>query len=163
MIQKSPKKPAIGIDFIFFDGEEGEPGIGHDYRDWSPLGSVHFSERLKDFYPESLPESALVIDMVCDKNLKIYQEKTSVRDAPAQVKSFWNIARRIDKSAFPDRTKYEIYDDHTPLNKAGIPSALIIDINYKPFHTTHDTLDKCSAKSLETVAQALFDYIYAVK
>jgi hypothetical protein len=53
---------------------------------------------------------------------------------------------------FVDKTnQFEIIDDHTPLNEAGVPVADIIDFNYAPWHTVHDTVDKCSAESLRIV------------
>ena len=101
--------------------------------------------------------------MVCDKDLKISKEQSSAQNAPAQIETFWNIAKKIDGNAFRDQVGPEIRDDHTPLNEAGIPSFLVIDFEYPPFHTTNDTLDKCDAKSLETVASAVLNYAYSVR
>ena len=67
----------------------------------------------------------------------------------------------MDSHVFQDKVGQSVQDDHTPLNRAGIPSFLLIDFEYPPYHTTGDTLDKCSAKSLETVAHAVFDYAYS--
>ncbi len=158
----SEKTPDIGIDFVFFDGEEGPPDLRAP-ADWTPLGSTYFAENLDAMYPGEKPVSAVVLDMVCDKNLKIHKEISSVRDAPQQVEQFWNIARRVNPKVFRNSIKYEILDDHTPLNKAGIPSILVIDPKYGPFHTTKDTLDQCSGESLKTVAYAVWSYAYAAK
>ena len=103
------------------------------------------------------------MDMVCDRNLNIFQEKSSKERAGSQVDAFWNIAQTINPSAFISRVNAEIRDDHTALNNAGIPSFLIIDSDYPYFHTTADTIDKCSAQSLETVGNALLKYIYTLK
>jgi len=65
-------------------------------------------------------------------------------------------------NGFSDETSQEIRDDHTALNKAGIPTFLIIDFDYPYFHTTRDTLDKCSAKSLETIFGAVVNYVYGL-
>ena len=157
------KTPAIGIDFVFFDGEEGSPGLSTNDSGWLPLGATYFAENLGALYPAAKPLSALVLDMVCDKKLKIHKEKSSARDAPQQVEEFWSIARRIDPSVFQNKMKYDVQDDHTPLNKAGIPSILLIDPDYKPFHTTHDTPDKCSPDSLQTVSRAVWAYIHTLK
>ena len=47
------------------------------------------------------------------------------------------------------------------LQEAGIPSFIVIDFEYEPFYnTTQDTIDKCSAKSLEAVGRTLVKYIY---
>ena len=153
--------PSVGIDIVFFDGEEGDINQDGDYSNWKPLGSGYFAERLSELYGSKKPVSALVIDMVCDKDLRIYKEQSSVQNARAQVDSFWNIAKKVDNQIFQDKVKQSIQDDHTPLNQAGIPSFLLIDFEYPPYHTTGDTLDKCSAKSLETVARAVFEYVYS--
>jgi Zn-dependent M28 family amino/carboxypeptidase len=62
--------------------------------------------------------------------------------------------------------KYEIYDDHIPLNDiAKIPAVDIIDFDYPNefynyWHTTEDTPDKCSPQSLAQVGVLLLNYIY---
>ena len=153
--------PSVGVDIVFFDGEEGDINQGSDYTNWKPLGSTYFSEHLSELYGDNKPVSALVLDMVCDKNLRIYKEQSSAQNASAQVESFWSIAREINSGVFRDEVKQSVNDDHTPLNQAGVPSFLLIDFEYPPFHTTGDALDKCSAKSLETVARAVFEYAYS--
>ncbi len=163
VLSTSSEQPKVGIDFIFFDGEEGDPNVGNDNTQWKPLGSTYFAENLSDFYKKDKPVSAVVLDMVCDENLKIYKEKSSVDHASSQVDEFWNIAKKIDSRVFQDEVKYDIRDDHTPLNKAGIPSFLLIDFDYPPFHTVGDTLDKCSAKSLETVTRSVLDYVRSIE
>lgn len=163
VLNNSRITPAVGVDMVFFDGEEGEENQGGDYSDWKPLGSTYFAEHLRDIYGNKNPISALVLDMVCDKNLKISKERSSSKDAPDQVEAFWNIAKKINGNVFLDQVGPEIGDDHTPLNKAGIPSFLVIDFEYPAFHTTGDTLDKCSAQSLETVADAVLNYLQTLK
>jgi glutaminyl-peptide cyclotransferase len=130
LLSSSKIKPNIGIDFVFFDGEEGDINQKNNYTNWKPLGSTYFAENLNEFYKNTKPESALILDMVCSGN--------------------------------PEKRE-DILDDQTPLNKAGIPSALIIGFDYPPWHTTGDTLDKCNANTLKTVAKATFDYVYSIK
>lgn len=161
IVKHSPKPLPFGIDFVFFDGEEGDPSLPQTDSSWEPLGSTYFAKNLPDYYPERLPESALIVDMVCDKNLTIKKEKSSTLFAPKQVEKFWNSARTVDSNVFKDITGGVIRDDHTPLNKALVPSMLVIDLDYPAFHTGADTLDKCSAKSLTTVIAALQKYLYS--
>ncbi len=153
--------PAIGVDIVFFDGEEGEENQGGDFSSWQPLGSTYFAQHLNDLYTGSKPESALVLDMICKKNLKVFKEQSSVQKAPAQVAKLWDIGQKIDSKVFQNGTGQTIGDDHTPLNQAGVPSVLLIDLDYPQYATTGDTLDKCGADSLQTVAHATFDYILA--
>lgn len=148
-----------GIDLVFFDGEEGllSPEDGEDK--WLPLGSGYFANNLLQFYPEALPKGAIIVDMVCDKDLKLEYESNSLAFAPTQFKRFWEIGQKINPYAFSSTKPISITDDHTALNNAGIPSFNIIDLDYPAFHTTKDTLDKCSANSLQTVSDTLQQYI----
>lgn len=152
--------PNVGIDLVFFDGEEGEESQGGDFTNWQPLGSVYFAQHLNEIYGRNKPVSGIVLDMVCEKNLKIPKEAFSAKNVSAQTEAFWNIAQKINSSAFPNKIGQEIKDDHTSLNQAGIPSFLVIDYDYPAYATTNDTIGKCSAKSLEIVAEAVWNYIY---
>ncbi len=155
--------PNVGVDIVFFDGEEGEENQGGDYTNWKPLGSTYFTEHLNEIYKDKKPIGGIVLDMVCDKDLKILKEQSSIKNAYSQTKTFWDIARKVDSNVFIDKVGSEIRDDHTPLNQVGIPSFLVIDSSYPPFHTANDTADKCSVKSLETVATAVLNYVYAIE
>ena len=42
-----------------------------------------------------------------------------------------------------------------PLSEAGVPSILLIDYDYPPWHTHADTLDKLGEGSLEAVGETL--------
>ena len=156
--------PQVGIDFVFFDGEEGEESQASDYSKWLPLGSNYFVTKLSELYPARLPISGVVLDMVCDKNLKIFKEPSSLQTAAAPLESFWKIAKELHPNIFIDSKLWPtIMDDHSTLTKAGIPSFLLIDFDYPPFHTTSDTADKCSADSLASVASTLWQYILTVE
>ena len=155
-------KPAIGIDMVFFDGEEGSISLGAGDPNFQPVGSPYFVQHLKDFYPAKKPEKAVDFDMVCDKDLHLKPEPSSLTSAKAEVKKFWDIGIATAPSAFEMRnTPYSISDDHTALQEAGIPSFVVIDFEYEPFYNTlQDTIDKCSAQSLEAVGRTLLQYLY---
>jgi glutaminyl-peptide cyclotransferase len=155
-------KPPVGIDMIFFDGEEGPISLGAGDPEWKALGSPHFVDHLKDYYPSAKPEKAVVFDMVCAKNIQLKPEPSSLMGAMAEVKKFWGTGIAIAPAAFVTRaTSYPISDDHTALAEAGIPSFLVIDFDYEPwFNTTGDTLDKCDPHSLEAVGRTLTRYLY---
>jgi glutaminyl-peptide cyclotransferase len=155
-------KPAIGIDMIFFDGEEGPKALGAGDPDWMAIGSPYFAAHLRDYYPATKPEKAVVFDMVCDRDLELKPEPSSLMSAMDEVKKFWGAGIAIAPKAFSTRTTpYPISDDHTALAAAGIPSFLVIDFEYEPFfNTTQDTIDKCSADSLHAVGRTLLQYLY---
>jgi len=155
-------KPPVGIDMIFFDGEEGPKSLGAGDPTWHALGSPYFAEHLKDYYPAAKPEKAVVFDMVCDKDLQLKPEPASVEGALKEVQKYWTTGVKIAPSAFSTKiTPYPISDDQIALTTAGIPSFLVIDFEYEPFfNTTQDTIDKCSAQSLEAVGRTTLQYLY---
>ena len=155
-------KPAVGIDMIFFDGEEGPKALGAGDPQWMAIGSPYFADHLHDYYPERKPDKAVVFDMVCDKDLHLQPEPFSIASALPEVKKFWTAGMAIAPKAFSAKpTSYPISDDHTALSDAGIPSFLVIDFEYEPyFNTTQDTIDKCSADSLQAVGRTLLQYLY---
>lgn len=160
------KELKIGVDLIFIDGEEGEFVSSSKNKKsdvtawvWRPLGSLYLAEHIKEIYPNRLPVNGIVIDMVGDKDLNLYIELNSFKYAPEPVKAIWKIGQNMAPHAFLPEGKYNIIDDHMPLNNVGIPSMLIIDFDYPSWHTTQDTLDKCDPKSLKIVGQTLLDYL----
>jgi glutaminyl-peptide cyclotransferase len=155
-------KPPVGIDMIFFDGEEGPKSLGAGDPQWRALGSPYFTEHLKDYYPAGKPEKAVVFDMVCAKNMQLKPEPYSVMNALPEVRKFWGTGVSIAPTFFQTRvTSAPISDDQTALAEAGIPSFLVIDFDYEPwFNTTGDTQDKCAPQSLEAVGRTLLQYLY---
>jgi len=155
----SENNPPVGIDLVFFDAEDvGISGQPTTYA----MGSEYFSKNL----PIEKPNSAIIVDMVGDKYLKIPIERFSYQVNPEMVKEIWNLADDLGLSAFEYRVGYEIYDDHVPLwENAQIPAIDIIDFDYpNPFynhwHTLNDTPENCSPQSLHQVGTLLLNYIY---
>ncbi|NIR47114.1 M28 family peptidase [candidate division KSB1 bacterium] len=148
------REPKVGVDIILFDGEDaGIPGQSHTYA----LGSRHFA---KNKNPGYRPKFGLLLDMVGDKDLDIYQEEHSLEHAPYIVDKVWTKAQGLNLTKFIPMPGYEVTDDHLPLLEAGIPCIDIIDFNYRYWHTLEDTPDKCSPESLATVGQLVLSVIY---
>jgi hypothetical protein len=51
--------------------------------------------------------------------------------------------------------KYQVPDDHLPFLRQGIPSVLVIDMDYAYHHTTANMADKVSPLSPERVGRTL--------
>lgn len=153
--------PTLGVDLLFFDGEEGDEEIETkgDHSKYLPIGSTEFASNLSNWYPKGKPEFGIILDMVCKKNLKIYPEANSERNAPALQQSLFALGRTLYPQIFQSTVKYTIQDDHVPLANAGVPSMLLIDIEYPYFHTTKDTPDKCSAESLHAVGDTVRQFL----
>jgi len=160
-IEQAEVKPRIGVDFVFFDAEEGDPTLPHTEKPWSPIGSEYFARHVSDYYGESLPQAALVVDMVCDADLEISIEAHSYRDARSNTEHIWSLGHSMYPEVFKNSVGTSIFDDHSSLNAVGIPSTLLIDFTYPYWHTTNDTLDKCSVESLRKVTEVVLAYVYS--
>ncbi len=77
--------PEVGIDFVFFDGEEGSKSLGAGDPDFAPIGSPYFAAHLPDFYPAKKPEKAVDLDMVCDRDLHLKPDPSSIDSAGPEV------------------------------------------------------------------------------
>ena len=154
LLERAPLKN-IAVDFVFFDGEEGEP---EQKAAWHPIGSYRLAKELKKYYPQHNPKLALIPDLVCDKDLQLYQENFSLKSAQWAVLELWSIGKELHPGFIP-RPKYSIYDDHSALIAKGIPSVVLIDFDYPVFHTVKDLPDQCSVKSLYAVGEAIWRYL----
>lgn len=151
--------PSIGVDIVFFDGEDY--GRASDLDNFC-LGSKYFARRRPSHIN---PEFGILLDMVGDAQLEIPKERNSVDLAPDIVQLVWSVARDIGSTAFIDAVGDAVYDDHIPLNQAGIKTINIIDFAYpdrshRYWHTLDDTPDKCSPESLEEVGSVLLHVLY---
>ncbi|OGO34669.1 MAG: hypothetical protein A2Z16_09555 [Chloroflexi bacterium RBG_16_54_18] len=136
------------IWLVFFDAEDNGRIEGWDWI----LGSRAFVAEL-----QSYPDAAVIVDMVGDKNLKIYQEENSDDRLTREI---WDSAEGIGyEDYFLPYEKYAVLDDHVPFLEAGIPAADIIDFEYAYWHTTSDTPDNVSAESLEIVGKTLLAWL----
>jgi Zn-dependent M28 family amino/carboxypeptidase len=149
----SVRSPDVGVDLVFFDGEDGGNGGGFDN---FCVGSAFFASRMGGY----APAYAVVVDMVGDSDLSIPVEPNSVSACPSVVRMVWDAARRAGATSFSDEPGTAMFDDHIPLIKAGVPSALIIDFDYAHWHTVGDMPDKCSPESLGEVGAVLTELIY---
>lgn len=158
--QHLPKiKPTYGVDFVFFDGEE----LVYGERDPYFLGSEAFARSYRDEPPRHKYVCGALVDMIGDKDLRLYQEKNSLRFAPEVTKSIWKTARRLGVREFIARAEYDVRDDHLPLNEiADIPTCDIIDFDYPHWHTTRDVPAACSGASLAKVGRVLLAWLQEV-
>ncbi|MGB7323562.1 MAG: M28 family peptidase [Rubripirellula sp.] len=147
----------VGVDIVLFDGEEF---VFQQGRDDYFLGSTFFAEKYKSSPPAIPYQAGILLDMIGDRELKIFYEVNSLRMARDVTKSVWAVASDLGVDAFVARTRHEIQDDHLPLNRiAGIPTTDIIDFDYpRPgigapsyWHTQQDVPANCSGTSMAAV------------
>lgn len=147
------KKPEYNVDLVLSDGEDwGKPG-DHDYY---LLGSRAFARKgIRGKY-----RFGIVIDMIGDRDQKIYREGYSNMYNLDLNDLVWKTAALLGITSFVDSVKYTVLDDHLPLNSGGVPTVDIIDFDYDYWHTEFDTTDKCSPQALANVGRVLAEIIY---
>lgn len=143
-----PEDLGVPVKLVFFDLEDNG-----DIRDWGwIMGSTLYVERM-----EGRPRAVVILDMVGDKDLNLYQERSST---PALRGEIWRVAGELGyEDAFIPSLKYTIIDDHTPFLERGIPAVDVIDFDYPHWHTTADTLDKVSPESLNVVGETILSWV----
>ncbi len=161
------QKVDYGIDIVFFDGEDYGK---HDDLSYFCLGSKYFSSRLPANYT---PIFGILLDLVGDKEAVFMKEGYSNQFAPDIINLVWGLSNSSGASQFVNQVGPAIYDDHVPLNQAGIRTIDIIDIdlvggqtpverrNY--WHTLKDGMENISEQTLQNVGNVLVNVIYSLK
>jgi glutaminyl-peptide cyclotransferase len=168
LAHEMPKLPSkYGVDFALFDGEEFVfSGPNGRYVGSFFLGSEHFCRAYAEDHPPYRYRWGVLLDMVGDADLQIYQERYSVswKDSSPLVEEIWATARRLGVQEFIPRQKYAVQDDHLSLHDIGkIPACDLIDFDYPPWHTQGDTPQRCSALSLAKVGWVLREWLKAAE
>lgn len=157
--------PDVGVDLVMFDGEEL---VYEEGRDEYFLGSTHFAREYVAAPPSVPYQAGVLLDMVGDKELRIYYERNSWNYAREVTRSIFATAKTLGVDAFVPRVRHEILDDHIPLNViAKIPTTNLIDFDYpRPgigapqyWHTMQDIPENCSGHSLATVVYVVHQWL----
>jgi hypothetical protein len=152
----------VGVDFVFFDGEEY---IYDRQDDEYFFGSKHFGREYRKQRGKTLYLAAVLLDMIGGKDARFPIEQTSWERAERLVREVWGIADELKYPAFRSDalSKVAVQDDHVALNAAGIPAIDIIDFDYRHWHRLSDLPENCSGESLEQVAQVLAVWMQRLK
>ena len=148
--------PPVTVDLVFFDLEDMGNINGLPYS----IGASEFIAA-NPFYR---PNAGIIVDMVCAKNLSIPREQYSQSLAGKIMDTVWAIAKQQNSRVFKDRAGIRIMDDHVPFLRAGIK---VIDLIHYPFpdhwHSSADTVDKCSSDSLQQVGNVVQQFVATYK
>lgn len=143
-----------GVALVFFDLEDhGVAGSNEGFCLGSRYFASHLPPDIKDF------KSGINLDMIGDSDLSLPMEGYSLSKAPKLTFELWRIGNRRFPAVWLMERGPSIYDDHMPFLGSGRQYIDVIDINYKYWHTTKDTVDKCSARSLDIVGDAVLTLI----
>ncbi|MCX6539801.1 MAG: M28 family peptidase [Acidobacteria bacterium] len=148
-VLKGRKNP-LTIELVFFDGEEATlpdwTGNDHTY------GSRHYVDQAKRTNDLTRIKAMILVDMIGDRNLNIRRETYSTS---WMTDIIWSTARANGYGDNFPSDGMAVEDDHMAFLQAGLPAVDIIDLDYAPWHTPDDTLDKVSARNIEAVGRTL--------
>ena len=146
--------PKTRVEFVLFDAEDW--GFEGDLKQYC-LGSKEFARHAGGKY-----DFAIVLDIIAHPDARFLREGHAELYAKEVNDRVWKTAGELGVERFVDSVGMEVYDDHLPLLNARIPATDIIDMNYKHWHTTADTPDKCDSAALydvgRVVAKVVYDY-----
>ncbi len=161
------QKVNYGIDLVFFDGEDY--GKENDLKDFC-LGSKYFAANLP---LEKAPAFSILLDLVGDKQAVFQKEAYSVQYAPDVVDMIWGIGSQLNTKVFAQSQGHAIYDDHIPMNQAGLQTVDIIDAelvgantpiarrNY--WHSEFDNMSNIGKDTLQQLGDVLTHLIYTIQ
>ena len=153
-----PKKQANAVWIAFLDGEEAFVNWNQD--DDHTYGSRELAARLAVSGELRRVKAVILADMVGQKNLEIHRESDSTKWLTDLV---WKKAASLGYGDIFTSRESQIADDHQPFLSRGVPAVDIIDLdgytNAGYWHTTQDTLDKVSAKSLAIVGYVILESV----
>ncbi len=144
------------IDDVYLAFLDGEEAFGEWSDSDSLYGSRHLAERWRKDGTLRRLKGLINVDMIGDKNLDIPQETNG---SMALNKLIWQTASDLGYRAFFTSQQIAEEDDHIPFIRAGAPAVDLIDIDYPPWHTDTDTMDKLSAQSMEIVGTVVYEVI----
>ena len=171
--QLSINPAEIGVDIIFFDGEDyGKPNgvqsIQNDFLEWC-LGSQYWSKQPHRYGYRA--RYGILLDMVGAKNAEFNKEGTSMNYAPHVVRKVWTRAQELGYGhRFLNNQTPETIDDNLFVSEfGGVPSANIVDykmnvlpMGYGFFHHTHaDNMDIIDKVVLDEVGTTVLSVVYS--
>jgi glutaminyl-peptide cyclotransferase len=152
-------KTEVGVDFVFFDGEE----YIFDKSDRYFFGSQHFAKTWKLTRGGPNYKAALLLDMIGGKNASFPYEGHSYYRYEDLCKQVWGIAQEQKVDLFKRVVDQHVLDDHISLQNVGIPAIDIIDFNYPHWHRLTDTPANCEPEPLEKVSRVLSVWMQRVR
>jgi Zn-dependent M28 family amino/carboxypeptidase len=145
------------IWFVFFDGEES-------FRTWTRLdslyGSREFVERLRGNGELKKIAALILLDLIGSTDLSLRKDQNSTSWMNELI---WNKANEMGYQEFFNPLGWTAaVDDHTPFAEQGIPVVDLIDLQYPHWHTSGDTVDKLSPRSMEAVGNVVLGSLPAI-
>ncbi len=154
---RGKKLEGYSVWLAFLDGEEA---IDKWTETDSLYGSKHLAAKWRQDGTIGNIKAFLLADMIGDKDLEIERDTNST---PWLEDLIYKAATRLSyQSHFFDSTD-TMDDDHMPFARSSVPVADLIDFSYgynnAYHHTTEDTLNKLSPRSLQITGDVILETI----
>lgn len=146
---------------IWLVWDDGEESMKQQWNTQDALfGTRHLAQKWQQDGTAKKIKALMVLDMIGYKNLDILREEHS---APWLEDLIYQAASKFGYQSHFFSEKSSVEDDHLPFAEVGIPVADIIigpyGYNDAFHHTTDDTLDKLSPRSLQIVGDTVMEAI----
>jgi glutaminyl-peptide cyclotransferase len=154
-LKRSQRATDRPIRFLLTDGEEAPPGFTNfltsGLRGSRAYAAAHASQ-IGD---------VIVLDFVGNHGLRLPREAGSDPVLWARLRA---AAGTVGESqVFPDTTRSQIYDDHTPFAQQGIPAIDLIDWNYPCWQQPCDTMAQVSQRSIAAAGASVLALVRALR
>lgn len=158
---RGQKREGYSVWLVWFDGEEA-------IKDWTETDSVYGSRHLAAKWQADGTlqkiKGLLLADMLGDADLNIDRDGDST---PWLEDLVGKAAANLGYQSYVFGRTIGIDDDHMPFMRDGVPCADLIDYSYgRPnghggsyWHTTQDTVDKLSPKSLLVSGKVILETV----
>jgi Zn-dependent M28 family amino/carboxypeptidase len=155
---RARKLDGYSVWLVWDDGEESMK------QQWNTedalFGTRHLAQKWQQDGTAKKIKALMVLDMIGYKDLDILREEHS---APWLEDLLYQAASKFGYQSHFFNQRASVEDDHLPFAKVGIPVADIIigpyGYNDSYHHTTEDTIDKLSARSLQIVGDTVMQTI----
>jgi glutaminyl-peptide cyclotransferase len=141
------------------DGSGGQPNEMPFSKD-SLYGITHLAEKWQADGTLQKVKAFILTDMIGDADLNVERETNSTAWLKEVV---YEAAKRLGYQSHFFGRELEVDDDHIPFVKRGVPSVDLIDFTYgynvAYWHTTEDTIDKLSPRSLQIVGSVVLETV----
>src|SRR5215831_7676866 len=154
---RGKKLEGYSVWLAFLDGEEA-------VKSWSDTdslyGSRHLAQKWQQDGTAKKIKAFILADMIGDADLDILRDMNST---PWLEDTVLQAAKSLGYQSYFFAESNAIEDDHLPFKRIGVPVSDVIDYNYgyqgAYHHTTQDTLDKLSPKSLQISGDVILETI----
>jgi len=139
-------RPALArqLELIFFDGEEAIESFSATD---GLYGSRHYARTITRRQPTgNRPRAVVILDLLGEKDLNVQVPS----DTPRHLRqALFTAADELGYGSYFGVYPSPITDDHVPFQNEGIPAIDIIDLDFRAWHTSRDTLEQVDPRSLE--------------